>query len=113
MQTRSLPEFRNGDSVFAFAVNTQTEFLDKLIFLQRLLYCGTERTGSLAVNDPHGGEISAHGRIQIVIQELGTIMEQGTAVKMILLNNNYLGNVRQWQELFFDQLEKILDLFFH
>lgn len=42
------------------------------------------------------------GGLQMNIQELGTIMEQGTAVKIILLNNNYLGNVRQWQELFFD-----------
>lgn len=42
------------------------------------------------------------GGFQMNIQELGTIMEQGTGVKMILLNNNYLGNVRQWQELFFD-----------
>lgn len=42
------------------------------------------------------------GGMQMNIQELGTIMEQGTAVKIILLNNNYLGNVRQWQELFFN-----------
>lgn len=42
------------------------------------------------------------GGFQMNIQELGTIMEQGAGVKMILLNNNYLGNVRQWQELFFD-----------
>ena len=42
------------------------------------------------------------GGFQMNIQELGTIMEQGVGVKMILLNNNYLGNVRQWQELFFD-----------
>ena len=35
------------------------------------------------------------------IQELGTIMEQQAPVKIILLNNNYLGNVRQWQQLFF------------
>lgn len=42
------------------------------------------------------------GGLQMNIQEFGTIMEQGTAVKIILLNNNYLGNVRQWQELFFD-----------
>ena len=42
------------------------------------------------------------GGFQMNIQELGTIMEQGTGVKIILLNNNYLGNVRQWQELFFD-----------
>lgn len=42
------------------------------------------------------------GGFQMNIQELGTIMEQKCPVKMILLNNNYLGNVRQWQELFFN-----------
>ncbi len=42
------------------------------------------------------------GGIQMTIQELGTIMQYGTAVKIIILNNNFLGNVRQWQELFFD-----------
>ena len=42
------------------------------------------------------------GGIQMTIQELGTIMQEGTGVKVILLNNNWLGNVRQWQELFFD-----------
>lgn len=41
------------------------------------------------------------GGLQMTIEELGTIMEQGTPVKIILLNNNYLGNVRQWQYLFF------------
>ena len=41
------------------------------------------------------------GGIQMNIQEFGTIMESGAPVKIILLNNNYLGNVRQWQELFF------------
>ena len=41
------------------------------------------------------------GGFQMVIQELGTIMEQQAPVKIILLNNNYLGNVRQWQAMFF------------
>lgn len=41
------------------------------------------------------------GGLQMTIQELGTIMEYGVAVKIILLNNNFLGNVRQWQQLFF------------
>lgn len=41
------------------------------------------------------------GGLQMTIQELGTIMEYGTAVKIVLLNNNFLGNVRQWQSLFF------------
>ena len=41
------------------------------------------------------------GGFQMSIQELGTIMEQQCPLKMILLNNNYLGNVRQWQDLMF------------
>ena len=42
------------------------------------------------------------GGLQMTIQEFGTIMEQGAPVKIILLNNNYLGNVRQWQAMFFN-----------
>ncbi len=42
------------------------------------------------------------GGFQMTIEELGTIMQYGTAVKMVVLDNSYLGNVRQWQELFFN-----------
>jgi acetolactate synthase-1/2/3 large subunit len=41
------------------------------------------------------------GGLQMTIQEFGTILEYQTDVKIILLNNNFLGNVRQWQALFF------------
>ncbi len=53
-----------------------------------------ERTVCLFVGD---------GGLQMTIQELGTIMEQRSPVKIILLNNNYLGNVRQWQYMFFNK----------
>lgn len=43
------------------------------------------------------------GGIQMTIQELGTIMEYHIPVKIIVLNNSYLGMVRQWQELFFKE----------
>lgn len=43
------------------------------------------------------------GGLQMTLQEFGTIMQEGIGVKIILLNNNWLGNVRQWQELFFDE----------
>ncbi len=43
------------------------------------------------------------GGFQMNIQELGTIMEQQAPVKMILMNNNYLGNVRQWQDMFWQR----------
>jgi acetolactate synthase-1/2/3 large subunit len=43
------------------------------------------------------------GGFQMNLQELGTIMEQQAPVKMILMNNNYLGNVRQWQDMFWER----------
>ena len=43
------------------------------------------------------------GGLQMTVQEFGTIMEFGVPVKMILLNNNFLGNVRQWQYMFFNK----------
>lgn len=43
------------------------------------------------------------GGIQMTLQELGTIMQEGTGVKIIILNNNWLGNVRMWQELFYGE----------
>ncbi len=43
------------------------------------------------------------GGLQMTIQEFGVIMENRLPIKMILLNNSYLGMVRQWQELFFDK----------
>ena len=46
---------------------------------------------------------SGDGGFQMNIQELGTIMENQSPVKMIMMNNNYLGNVRQWQDMFFQQ----------
>lgn len=42
------------------------------------------------------------GGFQMTLQELGTLSQYNLPVKVILLNNNYLGMVRQWQELFFD-----------
>ena len=43
------------------------------------------------------------GGFQMTIQELGTIMQDNIGVKMIILNNKYLGMVRQWQTLFYGQ----------
>jgi acetolactate synthase-1/2/3 large subunit len=43
------------------------------------------------------------GGLQMTLQELGTIMQEKLPVKIIVLNNNFLGMVRQWQELFFDK----------
>ncbi len=47
--------------------------------------------------------IIGDGGYQMTIQELGTIFQTGVAVKIVVLNNDYLGMVRQWQQLFFDK----------
>lgn len=57
-------------------------------------YGTPDRTVCLFVGD---------GGIQMTIQELGTIMQYNVDVKIIILNNHFLGMVRQWQELFFDE----------
>jgi acetolactate synthase-1/2/3 large subunit len=43
------------------------------------------------------------GGFQMTLQELGTIFQTGLSIKIVLLNNNFLGMVRQWQQLFFDK----------
>ena len=48
-------------------------------------------------------DIAGDGSIQMNIQELATARQWGAPVKVAILNNNYLGMVRQWQELFYDR----------
>ncbi len=48
-------------------------------------------------------DIAGDGSIQMNIQELATAMDQRLPIKIIILNNGYLGMVRQWQELFYER----------
>lgn len=57
-------------------------------------YGAPDRTVCLFVGD---------GGLQMTIQELGTILQYNIDIKIIILNNHFLGMVRQWQELFFDE----------
>ncbi|MEN6456430.1 MAG: biosynthetic-type acetolactate synthase large subunit [Prolixibacteraceae bacterium] len=50
------------------------------------------------------------GGYQMTLQELGTIVQNKLPVKIILLNNNFLGMVRQWQELFFEKRYSFTEL---
>jgi len=54
--------------------------------------------------------LSGDGSIQMCIQELGTIAQENLPVKIILMNNTYLGMVRQWQELFYKRRYQSVDL---
>ncbi|MFT4060747.1 MAG: biosynthetic-type acetolactate synthase large subunit [Edaphocola sp.] len=54
--------------------------------------------------------IVGDGGIQMTIQELGTIMQFKVPVKLLILNNRFLGMVRQWQELFNDRRYSFVDI---
>ena len=54
--------------------------------------------------------ITGDASIQMNIQELGTIAEHGVPVKVFVMNNGYLGMVRQWQELFWDKRYSQVDM---
>ena len=53
--------------------------------------------------DRHVIAVVGDGGFQMTIQELGVILQNKVNVKILLLNNEYLGMVRQWQQLFFDK----------
>ena len=48
-------------------------------------------------------DVAGDGSLQMNIQEMATAVQYGLPVKVVLLNNCYLGMVRQWQELFYDK----------
>jgi acetolactate synthase-1/2/3 large subunit len=48
-------------------------------------------------------DIAGDGSIQMNIQEMATAVQYGLPVKVVILNNQYLGMVRQWQQLFYDR----------
>jgi len=54
--------------------------------------------------------IIGDGGVQMTIQELGTIMQSGINVKVLILNNQFLGMVRQWQELFNERRYSFVDI---
>jgi acetolactate synthase-1/2/3 large subunit len=54
--------------------------------------------------------VMGDGGFQMTLQELGTISENNIGIKMIVLNNHFLGMVRQWQQLFFDKRYSFTDI---
>lgn len=55
-------------------------------------------------------DIAGDGSIQMNIQEMATAVENNLPVKVIILNNQYLGMVRQWQEMFYDRCYSCTDM---
>ncbi len=64
----------------------------------------------LASPDKTVVDIAGDGSIQMNIQEMATALQYGLPVKVAILNNKYLGMVRQWQELFFDRCYACTDM---
>jgi acetolactate synthase I/II/III large subunit len=60
--------------------------------------------------DKHVIAVIGDGGFQMTIQELGTIAQSDVAVKIVLMNNGYLGMVRQWQQLFFNKRYSFTEL---
>jgi acetolactate synthase-1/2/3 large subunit len=54
--------------------------------------------------------IIGDGGFQMTLQEMGTIMQTGVNVKILILNNRFLGMVRQWQELFHQKRYSFVDI---
>jgi acetolactate synthase-1/2/3 large subunit len=54
--------------------------------------------------------IIGDGGFQMTLQELGMMMQYNIPVKVLILNNNFLGMVRQWQQLFFDRRYSSVDI---
>ncbi len=109
----AVAEATGGDAVLVTDVGQNQLFATRYFkYPKRRSICTSGGLGTMGYGMPAaiGAVFGAPGRtvccftgdggFQMCIQELGTIMEQQAPVKMILLNNNYLGNVRQWQDMF-------------
>ena len=109
----AVAEATQGDAVLVTDVGQNQLFATRYFrYPKRRSLCTSGGLGTMGYGMPAaiGATFGAPGRtvvcfmgdggFQMCIEELGTIMEQQAPVKMILMNNNYLGNVRQWQDMF-------------
>ena len=109
----AVAEATKGEAVLVTDVGQNQLFATRYFkYHQKRSICTSGGLGTMGYGMPAaiGATFGAPGRtvccfmgdggFQMCIEELGTIMEQKAPVKMILLNNNYLGNVRQWQDMF-------------
>jgi acetolactate synthase I/II/III large subunit len=109
-------ERTNGNAIFITDVGQHQMFASRYCkFEKKRSFVTSGGLGTMGFGLPaaHGAKIGAperevilfvgDGGFQMTIQELGTINQTEAAVKIVLLNNKYLGMVRQWQQLFFDK----------
>jgi acetolactate synthase-1/2/3 large subunit len=113
---RLVNEKTKGEAVAVTDVGQHQMFASRYFYSKNprsFITSGGLGTMGFGLPAAHGAKIGApekevilfvgDGGFQMTIQELGTINQTQAAVKIILLNNKYLGMVRQWQQLFFDK----------
>ncbi|MBN2214103.1 MAG: biosynthetic-type acetolactate synthase large subunit [Bacteroidales bacterium] len=113
---RRINEQTNGDVVWVTDVGQHQMFASrycKITQPRSFITSGGLGTMGFGLPAAHGVKIGApdrqvilfvgDGGLQMTIQELGTINQTQAAVKIVLMNNRYLGMVRQWQQLFFEK----------
>ena len=112
----AVAEATQGDAVLVTDVGQNQLFATRYFrYPKKRSICTSGGLGTMGYGMPAaiGATFGAPGRtvccfmgdggFQMCIEELGTIMEQQAPVKMILMNNHYLGNVRQWQDMFWQR----------
>lgn len=113
---RRVSEQTKGDAIFVTDVGQQQMFAARYsnyVNSRSLITSGGLGTMGFGIPAAFGAKMSSpdkqvvlfvgDGGIQMTLQELATIHQEKAAVKIVLLNNNFLGMVRQWQQLFFDK----------
>jgi acetolactate synthase-1/2/3 large subunit len=112
----SLREETQGDAIVVADVGQHqmwTALYYELDSPNALITSGGLGTMGFALPAAIGAQIARPGRevwaivgdggFQMTLQELGTLIQEGLPVKIALVNNSYLGMVRQWQEMFYDR----------
>ncbi|MCB0320106.1 MAG: biosynthetic-type acetolactate synthase large subunit, partial [Bdellovibrionales bacterium] len=120
---RRLSEATNGEAVIVADVGQHQMMAARYYRFKQtnsFVTSGGLGTMGFAIPAAFGAQVAAperpviavvgDGGIQMNIQELGTIAQEQLPVKIVLLNNNFLGMVRQWQELFFENRYSFVDL---
>ncbi|GAA4328392.1 biosynthetic-type acetolactate synthase large subunit [Mucilaginibacter gynuensis] len=120
---KQLNELTNGDAVIVTDVGQHQMVACRYAKLNNTrsnVTSGGLGTMGFALPAAIGAKFGAHDRtvvaiigdggFQMTLQELGTIMQSGVDVKIIILNNRFLGMVRQWQELFNERRYSFVDI---
>ncbi|MCL2678971.1 MAG: biosynthetic-type acetolactate synthase large subunit [Dehalococcoidia bacterium] len=113
---RKIWEATKGDAIIVTGVGQHQMFAGQHFFYDKpnsfissggLGTMGFELPASIGVKIGKPDEtvwcIAGDGSLQMTIQELATVSHEGVAVKIAIMNNNYLGMVRQWQQLFYER----------